>query len=147
MSSRLAKPAETAAAPYVLIVDDSVGMRRYLRTVLSAVGCECQEVANGAEALDRILNSRFDLVLTDLDMPEMNGFELLLAIDLLKDSICPPVIVVSALIEDGLEERRPELRLAEALLSKPVDLPKLLAAVRSAIGAAGRCSALAYVRS
>jgi len=116
-----------------LIVDDSSGMRAHLRAILTAAGCVCQEAANGIDAFEHIMGERFDLVVTDLHMPEMNGFQLLAAISLLRRTKRPPVIVVSANIDADIASRRPELRIASALLDKPIHLQEFLKAVDAAI--------------
>jgi CheY-like chemotaxis protein len=116
--------------PRVLIADDASGMRTYLRLILESAGFDCTEVADGGEAFDEILKRSYDLLLTDLDMPGMDGFQLLSAVSLLpKSRGRPPVIVISALLDETLAERRPELRAAAALLAKPVQPADLLKAV------------------
>ncbi len=67
--------------PYsVLIVDDSPVMRTFIRRVMKlsgfAVG-ECFEASNGEEALSQLSQHRVDVILTDINMPKMNGEELL----------------------------------------------------------------------
>jgi CheY-like chemotaxis protein len=124
----------------VLIADDSLGMRVYLRAILSGPGYVCTETADGGEAFDAILAQPFDLVITDLDMPGMDGFALLSAISLLpKSRGRPAVIVCSALLDEGLAERRPELRLATALLAKPVQPEDVLKAVERALQTRAAC--------
>ena len=118
----------------VLVVDDSAGMRVYLRAILTGAGYESVEVADGGAAFDTLMGGRFDLVVTDLDMPEMDGFALLSAISLLPMSKGrPPVVVVSALLGEGVAERRPELRLAAVLLAKPVQPEDVLKAAEKAV--------------
>jgi two-component system chemotaxis response regulator CheY len=122
--------------PCVLIADDSEGMRRYLTAILSSAGFVCLQAQDGAEAFNLILAGGIDLVVTDLDMPEMDGFGLISAIRLLSPARGrPPVIVVSAMLDETLADRRPELRLARALLAKPVQPADLLNAVAAAMGA------------
>jgi two-component system chemotaxis response regulator CheY len=114
----------------VLIADDASGMRTYLRLILEAAGFECTEAADGGEAFDAILRSAYDLLVTDLDMPGMDGFQLISAVSLLPVSRGRPVIIVcSALLDETLAVRRPELRSAAALLAKPVQPQDLLKAV------------------
>ena len=123
-----------ARKPRVLVVDDSAGMRVYLRAILTGAGYESVEVADGGAAFDALLTGGFDLVITDLDMPEMDGFALLSAISLLPISRGrPPVIVCSALLGEGMAERRPELRLAAVLLAKPVQPEDVLKAAEKAV--------------
>ncbi len=89
----------------VLIVDDSQTMRKVIRKTVSISGFEmgeCWEAGNGKEALD-ILRSRWvDLILTDLNMPEMNGLEMMK--ELAKDEIYrrTPVVLITT---EGSESR------------------------------------------
>lgn len=126
-------PVKKLQPARVLIVDDASGMRTYLRLVLESGGFACTEVADGGEAFDEVLKSTFDLVITDLEMPGMDGFQLLSAISLLPSARRPPVIVVSALLDETLAERRPELRAAATLLAKPVQPADLLKAIGKVI--------------
>lgn len=135
MPSQLKPVNETPSRPRILIADDASGMRIYLRTILVSRGYECVEAVDGGEAFDAIMAGKFDLLITDLDMPGMDGFQLLSAISLLpKGRGRPPVIVCSALLDEGLAERRPELRLAQVLLAKPVQPEAVLKAVDKALG-------------
>ncbi|THB80625.1 MAG: response regulator [Desulfobacteraceae bacterium] len=82
----------------ILLVDDSLPMRSVIkRTLVSAgyAGSEFSEAANGQEALDLMQNDWIDLVITDYNMPVMNGLEFIKTVkgnDVLKEI---PVIVVS----------------------------------------------------
>lgn len=117
-------------------MDDASGMRTYLRLILEAAGFACVEVADGGEGFDQILKGSFDVVVTDLEMPGMDGYQLLSAISLLPVSRGrPAVIVASALMDETLAERRPELRQASALLAKPVQPADLLKAVEKVFAA------------
>ncbi len=124
----------------VLVVDDSGGMRMYYRAVLRGAGHHPTEVADGDAAFDALLSDPYDLVITDLAMPNMDGFALLAAISILPKRIGrPPVIVCSALLDEELALRRPELRLAAALLAKPVQPEVLLRAIGKAMLARSTC--------
>jgi two-component system, chemotaxis family, chemotaxis protein CheY len=66
-----------------LVVDDFVTMRRVLRSLLRETGvadADIVEAANGAAALERLREAAFDVVVTDIEMPTLGGFELLSAI-------------------------------------------------------------------
>lgn len=124
------KQVNEPTRPRVLIADDSSGMRTYLRLILESAGFECFEAADGGEAFDQILAHRYDVLITDIEMPGMDGYQLLAAVGLLPVSRGrPAVIVASALLDETLAERRPELRAASALLAKPVQPTDLLKAV------------------
>ena len=82
----------------ILIVDDSLPMRSVIKRTLKAAGygkSDLHEAANGKEALELMKNAWIDLVMTDYNMPVMDGLEFIKAIkqeDLLKDI---PVVVIS----------------------------------------------------
>ena len=80
-----------------LIVDDFSTMRRIVRGLLKEMGCNnVEEAEDGAVALQMLRNTRFDFVVSDINMPNMNGFELLKNIkadDSLKHL---PVLMVTA---------------------------------------------------
>jgi chemosensory pili system protein ChpA (sensor histidine kinase/response regulator) len=61
----------------VLLVDDSVSVRRFVGQMLERAGLEVVTANDGAEALERLRNLRVDAVVTDLEMPKVNGFELI----------------------------------------------------------------------
>ena len=64
-----------------LIVDDFSTMRRIVRGLLKEMGhVDCDEAEDGAVALNKLRNGRFDFVVTDINMPNMNGFQLLEAV-------------------------------------------------------------------
>jgi len=80
-----------------LIVDDFSTMRRIVRGLLKEMGCNnAEEAEDGAVALGMLKNGKFDFVVSDINMPNMNGFQLLQAVkadDALKHI---PVLMVTA---------------------------------------------------
>ncbi len=80
-----------------LIVDDFSTMRRIVRGLLKEMGCNnAEEAEDGAVALGMLKNGKFDFVVSDINMPNMNGFQLLQAVkadDTLKHI---PVLMVTA---------------------------------------------------
>ena len=62
----------------ILIVDDSITIRRIITNALKTVGfTETIEASNGREALEKLTNGKVDFVITDWNMPEMNGLDLI----------------------------------------------------------------------
>lgn len=110
----------------ILIVDDDRQFRRITRLALTVNGHEVSEAANGAEALDRIQTSVFDLVFLDWQMPVMGGEETCRAIRVFSDV---PIIVVSA------RDRSIDALLsgATASITKPLDIEALLFSINSAL--------------
>jgi len=113
----------------ILLVDDSPAMRSFLRRVLDLSGLEvgrCLEAGNGQEALDLLAREWIDLVLTDLNMPVMDGEELVRRLAADESFRSVPVLVVST---DRTEARiRQLLQLgARGYVAKPF-LPETLRA-------------------
>ncbi|HSN32950.1 MAG TPA: response regulator [Ideonella sp.] len=80
-----------------LIVDDFSTMRRILRGLLKESGfVNAEEAEDGAVALHKLRNDRFDVVVSDINMPNMNGFELLAAIKADAALRHLPVLMVTA---------------------------------------------------
>ncbi|MEY4757101.1 MAG: hypothetical protein RL459_1895 [Pseudomonadota bacterium] len=80
-----------------LVVDDFSTMRRIVRNLLKESGySEADEAEDGVVALNKLRNSRFDFVVSDINMPNMNGFELL--VEIKKDEKLKhlPVLMVTA---------------------------------------------------
>ncbi|HVP46066.1 MAG TPA: response regulator [Bryobacteraceae bacterium] len=89
----------------VLIVDDSQSMRKFVRRVMDLSGFEvgsCWDAANGAEALALLRTHPVDIILTDINMPEMNGEELVAELERQDAYRAIPVVVVST---DATENR------------------------------------------
>lgn len=111
----------------ILIVDDSPVMRSFIRKAISLTGLDvgdCYEAGNGEDALRSLAGQWVDLILTDINMPEMNGEELIarLEADDLLRSI--PVIVVSTDATQGRVERLMTMG-ARGYVTKPF-LPETL---------------------
>jgi len=80
-----------------LIVDDFSTMRRIVRNLLKEIGyVDADEAEDGCVALHKLRSSRFDFVITDINMPVMNGFELLAAIKGDENLKHLPVLMVTA---------------------------------------------------
>lgn len=90
-TAHLIKPADKQ----ILIVDDDLTQLDLSFNVLSKAGFLCQTAKNGEEALSLVENNQFDLIITDIQMPAMNGFELLKNLKQNKASENIPVIALS----------------------------------------------------
>lgn len=114
--------------PRVLVVDDDARSRRLLRGLLEPVGSAVTEAAGGAEALPLLEAGAWDLVLLDLSMPGMDGFEVLERIRARWPMEELPVILVTGMDDADARLRGLQLR-ANEFLAKPVDQAELLARV------------------
>ena len=112
---------------HLMVVDDSAAMRTFIVRVIWLSGLDvasCIQAANGREALDLLRENWIDIVITDINMPVMNGEELLCNLE--KDEVLRtiPVLVVST---DGSEHRVQQMMSlgAKGYLKKPFS-PELL---------------------
>ena len=119
----------------VLVADDDDAIRGAVAGVLSDEGYDVTAVTNGQEALDRCHDAPPDLVLLDLMMPVMDGFEFLRRG---QDGCRAPVIVMSAGFRKG---QLPAGSGAVGFIEKPFDFKDLLATVQQHVGRAGADSA------
>lgn len=119
--------------PRVLIVDDAPLNRELLANILQSVGCEVREAGDALEALEECRHWQPDLVMLDLHMPGMDGYEAIRRIRACHSGQEVPVVVVTAAV---LEEERELSRAAgaTAVVHKPFRLEEVFAAVRAATG-------------
>ncbi len=85
---------------YVLIVDDDDDARRILARIMQSLGIETRTAADGREALDMINQAAPSLIMLDLMMPVMNGFEVLFRLKARPETRYIPVVVISAVSQD-----------------------------------------------
>ena len=122
-------------AARILIADDDPGIRRMLAVSLAKKGYQTSEACDGREALDAMHAGEADLVLLDLMMPKVTGWEVLSERRAADDLRTIPIIVITAergdavadIADDGLS----------ALLLKPFELETLYALVESCLLRAG----------
>lgn len=112
-------------APVVLVVDDDPYILEFVELVLSDEGYQVETALNGQRALDLVQRSSVDLILLDMRMPVMDGWEFAAA--LAGEPIRVPVIVMTAAAD--AERRRAEIG-AQACLAKPFELDDLIATVQ-----------------
>ena len=114
----------------ILVVDDTPLNVKLLADLLRVKGFVVSTAASGPEALDRIAAERPDLVLLDVMMPEMSGYEVCARLRANPETARLPVVMVTSL--DAVHERVKGIEVgADDFLSKPVNQPELLARVRS----------------
>ena len=116
--------------PLILLVDDEPVVLRALRVALEAQDYVVSAVLTGEDALARISNGAFDLVLLDLGLPGVDGFEVIRRVRVLYPAL--PIIVLSAQGEDAVKVEALDLG-ADDYVSKPFSVRELLARVRVAL--------------
>jgi CheY-like chemotaxis protein len=115
----------------VLIVDDEELVRCLVRDTLKLVGYETALAANGVQALEMLEAEEYDLVITDVVMPEMAGFELLKRIKKMGAGV--KVIILTGFSRDH-EISDFLLHGADEYLAKPFQVDELLRTVRKLLG-------------
>jgi two-component system chemotaxis response regulator CheY len=121
----------------ILVVEDGATMRMFYRDVLEAAGYEVEEAVNGIEGVERAMTGNFDLLVVDINMPKMDGYQVMRALRADENLWRLPVISVSS-------EEKPEdmLRAYEAganfYLTKPLRPDDLAEMVRLLTGKARR---------
>ena len=115
--------------PRVLVIDDDSSIREVVRSLLASFGYDCQTAADGAQGLARFDEGGWDLVLTDLAMPEMNGWEVAEAIRQRSSTI--PIVLITGLADPEVVRRAGEGRLP--VVQKPFRGEMLRVAVANAL--------------
>ena len=105
----------------VLVVDDYEKMRQRICAILRQLSLNISEASNGVEALKILRKEKFDMVFTDIVMPEMDGFELCEEIRKTSDWVDMPVVVISTHYDSNYIVKA--LRHgADDYIPKPIDL-------------------------
>ena len=112
----------------LLIVEDDATVREMLALVLSEAGFDVFTAQDGQAGLDRAWCERPDLILTDLEMPNMDGIQMILALRREPELQVIPVLVLSA-VPQGLLSQARSAGAAEAL-QKPVQICALIELIR-----------------
>jgi two-component system, OmpR family, KDP operon response regulator KdpE len=114
----------------VLVVDDEAPLRKALRTSLVASGFSVEEARSGEEALDAVRQHAFDLVLLDINMPGMNGFDTCQRIR----ALTPQAGIVMVTVKDSEDDKVRALEAgADDYVTKPFRLRELTARLRAVL--------------
>ena len=118
----------------ILIVDDAATVRMYHRSILEPAGYKVEEAWNGIEALEKALESPFDLYLVDINMPKLDGYGFLR--ELRQQQIAQQPAVMVSTEAEALDEMTAYQSGANSYLIKPVQQSQLLSFVRLMLGEA-----------
>jgi two-component system chemotaxis response regulator CheY len=112
----------------ILIVDDSVSMRQMVGFTLRQGGFEVVEAQHGQDALDKLRTGPVDMIITDLNMPVMDGITLIRNVRALPAMKSKPVLMLTT---EGLATKKEEGKAAGATgwIVKPFDPEKLLSTI------------------
>ena len=117
----------------ILSAEDSPATQKFISFTLKYKGFEVTTANDGIEALERLSQDTFDLILLDIMMPRMNGLEVLKEIKTNTPYKDVPIIMLTS--EKGDEDRQKAMDLgATEFLTKPFQPPELLEAVERAMG-------------
>jgi len=111
----------------VLVVDDDLHLTEIISDVLEAEGHTARKASNGLEALDLIKERKPAIILLDLMMPVMNGWELADRLRSNPDWADIPVVVITATYQ---ADRKQQVAGAKAVITKPFDIDQLVNAVQ-----------------
>ncbi len=118
----------------ILTVDDSASILQVEKVVLGGAGYEVVQAADGAEALDELDGQKLDLVLTDLNMPRVDGVALIRAIRANPAYRLTPIIMITTESDDA-KKQEGKAAGATGWIVKPFTPEQLLAVVRRVLGA------------
>jgi two-component system chemotaxis response regulator CheY len=113
----------------ILTVDDSASMRMLLKATLTAQGFRIETANDGNHGLERMLEVQPDLLITDINMPGMDGFGLIEAVRQLPQFRGTPILVLSTEFADE-KKARARTSGATGWITKPFDSERLASAIR-----------------
>lgn len=118
---------------HILAVDDSASMRQMVSFTLKGAGHQVTEAADGQAALDLAKGQKFDLVLSDVNMPRMDGFALAKELRSLPSFKFTPILMLTT--EAGMDKKQ-EGKAAGATgwIVKPFNPEQLLATIKKVMG-------------
>ncbi len=114
----------------ILVADDEELIRWSLRRAFEAAGYTVDMAANGKEAIQKVEENNYDIVVTDLEMPELNGMKMLMRMREMGISL--PVIVISAYLSENVIKESLH-KGAFRCLDKPFQMEDVLNVVKEAV--------------
>lgn len=118
----------------ILVVDDSITTRTMEKSILLTNGYEVTIAVSAEDALEKITDARFDLVISDVEMPGLNGFELTARLRSMDEYKSIPVIIVSSLSKDEHKRKAIEAGAQAYIVKGAFEQGTLLDTVESLIG-------------
>jgi len=117
----------------VMTVDDSASMRQMVSFTLTRAGHEVIEACDGRDALNKLQGQTVHMIITDLNMPNMNGFEFIRAARLRPETRCTPIVMLTT-ESQGDKVQEGKAAGATGWIVKPFKGEELLAVVRKVLG-------------
>ncbi|MBI3811752.1 MAG: response regulator [Nitrospirae bacterium] len=117
----------------ILLADDSATVRKYLATILQGTGYQVTEAQNGLEALEKLKAGGFDLLITDLEMPQLSGFDVLRIVKA-GGAIKPlPILCITGVHKDLADVHKLQELGAEGYIQKDTPAEDILFRVKKAL--------------
>ena len=132
-SGSVGKNAEGASARRILVAEDDPNILRQIEYNLQAHGYRVDTASTGAEALKQLMVSRPDLLITDIMMPEMDGYELVASLRADEHLSDLPVIMLTAKVEDA-DVAQGYNSGTDLYLTKPFNPTELITFVQRIVG-------------
>lgn len=124
----------TDPAKTVLVVEDAALVRLYYRSILEAAGFHVEEALNGIEALESLLARAFDLLIVDINMPQMDGFSFLRTLRQKEYPVAATPALVTSTERADADFTAAHAAGANYYLVKPVEREQLVEFVRMLCG-------------
>ncbi|TAL52000.1 MAG: hybrid sensor histidine kinase/response regulator [Nanoarchaeota archaeon] len=131
--SAVVAPEEIRERKYVLVVEDSITARTLLKNILETAGFNVKTTVDGIDAFTALKTEDFDLVVSDIDMPRMNGFDLTAKIRGDKKFVDLPVVLVTALESREDRERGIDVGANAYIVKSSFDQSNLLEIIKRLI--------------
>lgn len=116
--------------PRILVVEDSKFQHKAIVRLLKNHDFETDSAFNGKEGLEKVKESEFDLIMSDILMPEMDGLEMIKC--LRDEGFTKPVVILSSDIQDSVKAQATELGV-HTFINKPLKENEVMLAINAAI--------------
>lgn len=126
--------SEPLARARLLVADDSFTTRELIRSILQSAGYDVTVAVDGADALDKLRDQRYDLVVSDVEMPRMNGFQLTQNIRRDPDLLEVPVVLVTSLASEQHKRQGLEAGAQAYVVKSQFNQDNLLGTIRQLLG-------------
>lgn len=121
------------SSPRIMVVDDSASVRRFVTYALRASGLDVVTASDGQQALEKMSQTSIDLLITDLNMPRLDGYSLVDTLRNEEQDDTLPIIILSSLSDRDAIDRGLDLG-ANAYLKKPFDEERVRDEVERQLG-------------
>jgi two-component system cell cycle response regulator DivK len=116
----------------ILYIEDNPGNRMLVRRILEAEGYKITEAMDGPSGLEIAAQEQFDLILLDINLPEIDGYDLARRMRSMSNLDDVPILAVTANVMHGDKERTLEAG-CDGFIPKPIDVDKLPELIQSAL--------------